>query len=149
MAPTSSQIFTSSGFPLERGGALAELVLAFETYGTLAPEGDNAILLCHGYTSSQHAAGDTDGWWHDLIGEAKTIDTRRYFVVSANMIVFASPLALFCCTWERIGASSTAIESAPARAKTPRAVRGRKRDTQGNKGYGAAIPGPLSRVNRC
>ena len=49
MAPTSSQIFTSSGFALERGGSLAELALAFETYGTLAPEGDNAILVCHGH----------------------------------------------------------------------------------------------------
>ncbi len=86
MAPTSSQIFTSSRFALERGGSLAELALAFETHGTLAPAGDNAILVCHGYTSSQHAAGDADGWWHDLIGEGKTIDTRRYFVVSANLI---------------------------------------------------------------
>ncbi len=86
MALPSPKIFTSSLFPLERGGELAELRLAYETYGTLGPEGDNAILVCHGYTSSQHAAGDEDGWWQDLIGEGRTIDTGRYFVVSTNMI---------------------------------------------------------------
>lgn len=82
MAPTKSEIFTSSNFPLERGGELTELALAYETYGTLAPEGDNAVLVCHGYTSSQRAAD----WWSGLIGEGKTIDTGRYFVVAANMI---------------------------------------------------------------
>ena len=86
MALPSSLKFSCSGFALEGGGALPELTLAYETYGTLAPDGNNAILVCHGYTSSQHAAGDADGWWHDLIGEGKTIDTGRHFVVSANMI---------------------------------------------------------------
>lgn len=86
MALPSSQKFSCSGFALERGGVLPELTLAYETYGTLAPDRNNAILVCHGYTSSQHAAGDADGWWHDLIGKGKTIDTGRHFVVSANMI---------------------------------------------------------------
>ena len=82
MAPPKTQILASPDFRLERGGRFAELTLAFETYGTLSPAGDNAILICHGYTSSQRAST----WWDGLIGEGKTIDTRRYFVVCANMI---------------------------------------------------------------
>ena len=64
--------------------------LAYETYGTLAPNGRNAILVTHGYTSSQHAAGlDANGeagWWDGLIGPGKAIDTNKYFVVSSNML---------------------------------------------------------------
>lgn len=86
MATIKRGSFASSNFSLERGAVLPELEVAYETYGTLAPDGNNAILVCHGYTSSQHAAGDSNGWWDALIGDGKTIDTRRYFVVSSNMI---------------------------------------------------------------
>jgi len=82
MAPPKSEIFTRAAFALERGDRLAELAVAYETYGTLAPGGDNVILICHGYTGNQHAAD----WWGDLIGEGKIIDTRRYYVVASNMI---------------------------------------------------------------
>lgn len=84
--------FTVPGFRLARGHVLPELALAFETYGRLAPDGRNAILITHGFTSSQHAAGRyaaTDarpGWWDGLIGPGKAIDTDRYFVVSSNML---------------------------------------------------------------
>ena len=84
--------FTVYGFALESGQALPELTLAFETYGRLAPDGRNAILITHGFTSSQHAAGKyspldaTTGWWNGLIGPGKAIDTNRYFVVSSNML---------------------------------------------------------------
>ena len=54
--------------------------------GTLAPDGRNAILLCHGFTSSPHAAGDDAGWWAGLVGPGKAIDTDRYFVICANML---------------------------------------------------------------
>ena len=73
-------------FPLEAGGRLEPLVIAYETWGNLSDAGDNCVLVCHGYTSSPHAAGDEDGWWHGLIGPGRTIDTDRYFVVCSNMI---------------------------------------------------------------
>ncbi|MBT7637082.1 MAG: homoserine O-acetyltransferase, partial [Rhodospirillaceae bacterium] len=67
LLPTST-LFEIPDFKLELGAALDPVVLAYETYGTLNAAADNAILLCHGYTSNPHAAGDTAGWWHNLIG---------------------------------------------------------------------------------
>jgi homoserine O-acetyltransferase/O-succinyltransferase len=82
--------FTTKDFRLQNGEVLPELKLAYETYGTLAPDGRNAVLITHGYTSSQHAAGRSAagevGWWDAAIGPGKSIDTRRYFVVSSNML---------------------------------------------------------------
>jgi homoserine O-acetyltransferase len=71
---------------------LPQATLAYETYGQLAGDGRNAILITHGYTSNQHAAGcyaPTDpapGWWDKLIGPGRAIDTTRFFVVSSNML---------------------------------------------------------------
>ena len=84
--------FTAYGFPLQSGRVLPEMTLAYETYGRLAPDGRNAILITHGGTASGHAAGKyspTDrapGWWDGLIGPGKAIDTNRYFVVASNML---------------------------------------------------------------
>ena len=82
--------FSTRNFRLESGEVLPELTLAYETYGTLAPDGRNAILVTHGYTSSQHAAGldanGEPGWWDGPIGPGKAIDTNKYFVVSSNML---------------------------------------------------------------
>jgi homoserine O-acetyltransferase len=77
---------------LESGQVLPEVTIAYETYGQLAPNGRNAILITHGYTSNHHAAGryhptDTQpGWWDRLIGPGKAIDTTRFFVVSSNAL---------------------------------------------------------------
>jgi homoserine O-acetyltransferase len=87
-----SRTFTVSSFKLDSGRVLPELTLAYESYGQLAADGRNAILVTHGFTSNHHAAGKytaTDaqaGWWDGLIGPGKTIDTNRYFVVSSNML---------------------------------------------------------------
>ena len=87
-----SRTFTVPEFKLESGVVLPELTLAYETYGRLAPDGRNAILVSHGFTSNHHAAGKyavTDqvaGWWEGLIGPGKAIDSDRYFVVSSNML---------------------------------------------------------------
>ena len=83
--------FTAKNFKLESGRTLAEMTLAFETYGRLATDGANAILVTHGYTGGQHAAGAATadspaGWWDGVIGPGKAIDTDRYFVVSSNML---------------------------------------------------------------
>ena len=91
MEAVVTQRFTAYGFELESGQKLPEMTLAFETYGTLARGGRNAILITHGFTSSQHAAGTyapngAPGWWNGLIGPGKTIDTNRYFVVASNML---------------------------------------------------------------
>lgn len=87
-----SRAFSSENFRLESGQILPRLTLAYETYGRLAADGRNGILIAHGFTSSHHAAGRytpadaTPGWWDGLIGPGKTIDTGRYFVVSSNML---------------------------------------------------------------
>lgn len=86
MLLATSQTFVSKNFALEQGGAFDELAVAYETQGSLNQAGDNAILLCHGYTSSPHAAGNESGWWHNLIGPGKAIDTSHYFVICSNMI---------------------------------------------------------------
>jgi len=86
------RMFTTKDFTLENGQSLPEMTLAYEAYGRLAPDGRNAILITHGFTSSHHAAGkyaETDaqpGFWDGLIGPGKAIDTDRYFVVSSNML---------------------------------------------------------------
>lgn len=94
-----SKLFTARDFRLESGQVLAELELAYETYGALSPARDNAILVVHGYTSSHHAAGrnkagkegvgvapGTLGWFDGLIGPGKAIDTSRHFVISVNAL---------------------------------------------------------------
>ena len=92
MESVVKRTFTTCGFRLQSGKTLPEMTLAFETYGRLAPDGGNAILITHGGTSTQHAAGKyspTDrepGWWDGLIGPGKAIDTNKYFVVSSNVL---------------------------------------------------------------
>jgi homoserine O-acetyltransferase len=77
---------------LENRQVLPDVTIAYDTYGQLAPDGRNAILITHGYTSNHHAAGrygpaDSKlGWWDRLIGPGKAIDTGRFFVVSSNVL---------------------------------------------------------------
>src|SRR5271168_5316308 len=75
---------------LARGGTLRAARLAYVTYGTLAPDGRNAILLTHGFTSSHlfadGGAAASEGSWADLVGPGRAIDTDRFFVVSSNML---------------------------------------------------------------
>src|SRR5262249_23525656 len=94
-----SMLFTTRGLRLESGAVLPEVTLAYETYGNLAPDGRNAVLATHGYTSSHHLAGRYGasgvakghkpgdvGNWDKLIGPGKAIDTDKLFVVSSNML---------------------------------------------------------------
>ena len=75
---------------LESGDQLDSLEMIFETYGNLNPERTNAILVCHALSGNHHAAGyyknldERKGWWDNLIGPGKAIDTNKYFVVSPN-----------------------------------------------------------------
>ena len=92
MEPVVKHTWTTRDFQLESGVVLPELTLAYESYGRLAADGRNAILVTHGFTSSQHAAGkhspadEAAGWWDGLIGSGKAIDTNRYYVVASNML---------------------------------------------------------------
>jgi homoserine O-acetyltransferase len=83
--------FTTKNFKLESGAMMPEITIAYETYGTLASDRRNGVLLTHGYTSSQHMAGrygenGAEGSWDGLVGPGKAIDTDRLFVVSSNML---------------------------------------------------------------
>lgn len=77
---------------LESGRLLGPLTLAYETYGRLDAGRDNAILVTHAWTGDAHAAGrhqESDrkpGWWDDMIGPGKVLDTDRYFVICSNVI---------------------------------------------------------------
>ena len=79
-----------SPFPMKRGGALLGARLAFETWGTLSAARDNAIFILTGLSPSAHAASSADdptpGWWEEMIGPAKPIDTTRWFVICANTL---------------------------------------------------------------
>ncbi len=94
-----SRFFSTKDYKLGSGAVLPELTLACETYGTLAPDGRNAVLITHGFTSSHHAAGRYGangvpaglktgdvGFWDKLIGPGKPIDTDKLYVVSSNML---------------------------------------------------------------
>src|SRR4051794_4855913 len=87
-----ARLGTDRPFVLEGGGTLQDVQLAYETWGELAPEGDNAVLVCHALTGDSHAAGDigpghpTPGWWDTLIGPGRAIDTDRWFVVCVNVL---------------------------------------------------------------
>ncbi len=89
---TSQRRWTlAEGLPLEAGQRLAPIEVAYETWGTLNRAGDNAILVCHALTGDAHAAGRYAddarlGWWDPLIGPGRALDTRRYFVVCANIL---------------------------------------------------------------
>ena len=77
---------------LEAGGRLPAVRLAYETWGTLSPTGDNAVLVMHALTGDSHVTGPagpgqpTAGWWSSLVGPGAPIDTDRYFVVAPNVL---------------------------------------------------------------
>ncbi|QDX40270.1 homoserine O-acetyltransferase [Salarchaeum sp. JOR-1] len=84
---------TLGNFTFQCGETVPEFEIAYETYGEF--EGDNAVLVCHALTGSQHVASgvrETEGtagqaraWWDDVVGPGKAIDTNDYFVVCANV----------------------------------------------------------------
>jgi homoserine O-acetyltransferase/O-succinyltransferase len=79
-----------SPFRMKRGGTLAGARVAYETWGTLSPTHGNAVLILTGLSPSAHAASNADdrspGWWEDVIGPGKPIDTDRWFVVCVNSL---------------------------------------------------------------
>ncbi len=79
-------------FTFQSGQSLPGFTLRYETYGELNAARDNAILICHALSGDHHCAGRhaTDdrkpGWWDNLIGPGKAVDTRRFFVICSNCL---------------------------------------------------------------
>src|ERR1700674_5831861 len=75
---------------LQSGASLPGFELVYETYGSLDAERSNAILICHALNASHHVAGlyegesESEGWWDNMVGPGKPIDTDRFFVIGVN-----------------------------------------------------------------
>jgi homoserine O-acetyltransferase/O-succinyltransferase len=76
--------------PLQSGASLRDYTLVYETYGTLNAARSNAVLVCHALNASHHVAGTyegqarSEGWWDNLVGPGKPLDTNRFFVIGVN-----------------------------------------------------------------
>ena len=78
--------------PLSSGATLADYTLMYETYGTLNADRSNAVLVCHALNASHHVAGIYEGvdgsknvgWWDNMVGPGKPVDTDRFFVIGVN-----------------------------------------------------------------
>ncbi|HEY5664060.1 MAG TPA: homoserine O-acetyltransferase [Ilumatobacter sp.] len=79
-------------FAVESGQVLSDVTIAYETWGTLNADASNAILVCHAWTGDSHAAGragpghGAPGWWDDVVGPGKYVDTDRWYVVCPNVL---------------------------------------------------------------
>ncbi len=74
-----------SSLPLEAGGQLGPVEVAYETWGRLDATASNAVLVLHALTGDTHAGG-AGGWWEPLIGPGRPLDTDRFFVVCPNVL---------------------------------------------------------------
>ena len=87
-----TQVHPDRSFVLEGGGVLEEVTMAYETWGTLSPNADNAVLVCHALTGDSHAHGQhgeahpTPGWWNGVIGEGCGLDPNEHFIVCINVL---------------------------------------------------------------
>ncbi len=76
--------------PLQSGASLRDYSLSYETYGMLNADRSNAVLICHALNASHHVAGvypgqeKSEGWWDNMIGPGKPLDTDRFFVIGVN-----------------------------------------------------------------
>jgi len=75
---------------LQSGASIRQYDLAFETYGTPNSDKSNAVLICHALNASHHVAGvyegqaKSEGWWDNMVGPGKPVDTDRFFVIGVN-----------------------------------------------------------------
>ncbi len=89
---TKTLFSSDSPFLFDCGRRLPSITVAYETYGSLNPAGDNAILVCHALTGSAHAGGFASenprsaGWWEPLIGPGRGLDTDRYCIICSNIL---------------------------------------------------------------
>jgi homoserine O-acetyltransferase/O-succinyltransferase len=79
-----------AALPLQSGASIRGYELAYETYGQLNADKSNAVLICHALNASHHVAGvyegkdKSEGWWDNMIGPGKPVDTNRFFVIGVN-----------------------------------------------------------------
>lgn len=87
---TPQSMHFDEALPLQSGGSIAHYDLAFETYGQLNADKSNAIVVCHALNASHHVAGSyegqpkSEGWWDNMIGPGKAVDTNQFFVIGIN-----------------------------------------------------------------
>ncbi len=87
---TAQAMHFAQPLQLRSGAELRDYALAYETYGTLNAERSNAVLVCHALNASHHVAGTyagddkSEGWWDNLVGPGKPLDTDRFFVIGVN-----------------------------------------------------------------
>jgi homoserine O-acetyltransferase len=80
----------AEALPLQSGVSVRDYTLAYETYGTLNADRSNAVLVCHALNASHHVAGvyegqdKSEGWWDNMIGPGKPVDTNHFFVIGLN-----------------------------------------------------------------
>ena len=90
---TKKQTFDLATFTTQGGASIKTVKVGFETYGTLNADKSNAILICHFFSGTSHAAGKyaeaekVPGYWDSIIGPGKAIDTSKYFVISSDTLV--------------------------------------------------------------
>jgi homoserine O-acetyltransferase len=90
MIATPQSLHFADALPLQSGASIRDYVLSYETYGTLNAERSNAVLVCHALNASHHVAGvyagqdKSEGWWDNMIGPGKALDTREFFVIGVN-----------------------------------------------------------------
>jgi len=90
MNVTPQSMHFAAALPLQSGASIREYDLSFETYGTLNADKSNAVLICHALNASHHVAGTyagqdkSEGWWHNMIGPGKALDTEQFFVIGVN-----------------------------------------------------------------
>ncbi|MBC3862721.1 homoserine O-acetyltransferase [Undibacterium jejuense] len=89
-AVTPQAFFFEQALPLQSGASIAEYTLMVETYGSLNADKSNAVLICHALNASHHVAGyyaddpKNIGWWDNMVGPGKPVDTNRFFVIGIN-----------------------------------------------------------------
>ena len=87
---TPQSMSFSEPLPLSCGMSLRDYTLVYETYGELNADKSNAVLVCHALNASHHVAGvhagqdRSEGWWNNLVGPGKPLDTDRFFVIGVN-----------------------------------------------------------------
>ncbi len=88
---TETQYFALDSLEFESGRVLSPITVAYETYGSLNAQRNNAVLLCHALSGDAHAAGvdratGAIGWWDSMVGPGKAFDTEKYYIICSNVI---------------------------------------------------------------
>ena len=122
---TPSTLHFGTPLALQSGAQLRDYTLAYETYGRLNADRSNAVLICHALNASHHVAGlhadangqplpKSEGWWDNLIGPGKPVDTNRFFVIGVN-----NPGSCFGSTGPRTPTPTPASPTAPTSPWSP------------------------------